>query len=349
MKKQLLYTVLVLLTTHLTTAQVLFSEDFDNLTVGDLSTDPTGNTPGQNNWYVDTIGDAVVVVTPEPNKGNVVAIGEIHSAKNGGRGRLRQKNIEVLWNNRTTGNNILQLKYDFFVSDVFPENIEALVTLYFKNRLLHLNISSTTFGGIPNSVQRTAATNNFQVAVTDSGGISLGNDTTYPKIHNNFPFDTWISVELFLDYNLRKCYIYIPSMGILASDDFYLSSDQVPEVLSIQGRNRNHSFDRGVKFDNIKLSALPSLPSYLGVDDFISSKFNVFPNPATNWVVITNSENIGIEEIMVYDTSGKIVKEHYCENESAVSLNIGSLATGTYLLHIKTKEGTAVKKIVKRN
>ena len=346
MKKQLLYTVLVLLTTHLTTAQVLFSEDFDNLTVGDLSTDPTGNTPGQNNWYVDT-SDAEVVVTPEPNKGNVVAIGEIHSAKNGGRGRLRQKNIEVLWNNRTTGNNILQLKYDFFVSDVFPENIQALVALYFKNRLLHLNISSTTFN-MPNSVQRTAATNIFQVAVTDSGGISLGNDTTYPKIHNNFPFDTWISVELFLDYNLRKCYIYIPSMGILASDDFYLSSDQVPEVLSIQGGNRNHSFDRGVKFDNIKLSALPSLPSYLGVDDFITSKFNIFPNPSEDIVTITNSEAIEIKELLVYDVAGKQIFTHSYKDKHQVQLNIEELKSGTYFLHIVTDEGTGIKKLVKK-
>src|SRR5690606_7825339 len=118
-----------------------------------------------------------------------------------------------------------------------------------------LNISSTTFN-MPNSVQRTATTNGFGVVGTDSGGISLGN-TTDPGLHNNFPFDTWISVELFLDYNLSKFYIYIPSMGILASDDFYLSSDQVPEILAIQGGNRNHSFNRGVKFDNIKLSALP--------------------------------------------------------------------------------------------
>lgn len=350
MKKQLLYTVLVLLTTHLTTAQVLFSEDFDNLTVGDLSTDPTGITPGQNNWYVNSTYNGEAMVTLEPNKGNVLAIGEkIHSGngQGGGRALVRQENMDVLWNNRTNGNNILQLKYDFYVSGTFPETTKSRVALRFNNRIHKLVVSSDTHGGVPKS-ERSATTSSFLANGTDNGRVPLGNNTTYPEIHYNFPFDTWVSVELFVDYDLDKFYIYIPSMGILASDDFSASSDQVPETLIFEGVTKNHSFDRGIKYDNIKLSALPSLPSYLGVDDFISSKFNVFPNPATDWVVITNSENIGIKELSVYDITGKIVKLQKGKNENEVQLNIDNLSSGTYFLHIVTDEGTGIKKLVKK-
>src|SRR5690606_29722738 len=297
--------VLVLLTTHLTTAQVLFSEDFDNLTVGDLSTDPTGVTPGQNNWYVNSTYNGEVVVTPEPNKGNVVAMGEkIHSGNGqggGGAALLIQKNMDVLWNNRTNGNNILQLKYDFYVSSTFPERTKSIAFLRFKNRIHVLQVNSET------NKAPTATSNGFGVMGTDNG-IPLGNNITDPYLHDNFPFDTWVSVELFIDYDLNKCYIYIPSMGILASDDFSVSSDQVPETLSFETRTKYHSFDRGIKYDNIRISALPSLPSYLGVDDFITSKLNLFPNPPTDAVTITNSENIGIKEIIAYDTSGKLIK-----------------------------------------
>jgi len=348
MKKQLLCIATALLAAHFANAQVLFSEDFDNLTVGDLSTDPTGATPGQNNWYVTAYINGEAVVTPEPNRGNVVAIGEEIHQGNGGMAVLRRENMDVLWNNRTNGNNILQLKYDFFISGVFPDWIDSMVFFRFKNSTLQLNIATNTHKAIPPSRQ-SATTNAFGLGGTGNLGIPLGNDTTFPGIYNNFPFDDWISVELFIDYDMAKCYIYIPSMGILASDDFYLLSNEAPEIIAFEGRTINHSFDRGVKFDNIKLSALSSLPSYLGIDDFISSKFNVFPNPATDIVTITNNENIGIETVTVHDTSGKLIKTQNCEKESEVLLNMESCAAGTYLLHIKTKEGTAVKKIIKRN
>jgi len=35
------------------------------------------------------------------------------------------------------------------------------------------------------------------------------------------------------------------------------------------------------------------------------------------------------------------------KNESEVSLTIENITISTYLLHIKTKEGTAVKKLIK--
>src|SRR5690554_1162499 len=104
-----------------------------------------------------------------------------------------------------------------------------------------------------------------------------------------------------------------------------------------------------VKLDNIKLSALQTLPSHLvSIRDFVSSKFNVFPNPVTDVVTITNSENIGVEQIEVFDISGKTVKSLHFNNENEVQLHLGDFASGTYLLHIQTNEGMAVKKVVKK-
>ncbi|HLV51435.1 MAG TPA: T9SS type A sorting domain-containing protein, partial [Flavobacterium sp.] len=91
-----------------------------------------------------------------------------------------------------------------------------------------------------------------------------------------------------------------------------------------------------------------TLPSYLGVDDFISSKFNVFPNPLTDMLTISNAENRVIEELTVYDTNGKIVKSQKGKTANETQLNIEDLASGVYMLHIKTEEGVAVKKIVKK-
>ncbi|HLV51177.1 MAG TPA: T9SS type A sorting domain-containing protein [Flavobacterium sp.] len=54
-----------------------------------------------------------------------------------------------------------------------------------------------------------------------------------------------------------------------------------------------------------------------------------------------------IEEVTVYDMSGKTVNLQKGNKENEMQLNIESFATGNYLLHIKTEQGTAVKKVIK--
>src|SRR5690606_14898862 len=60
------------------------------------------------------------------------------------------------------------------------------------------------------------------------------------------------------------------------------------------------------KYDDITISAVDHVP--LSIKDFVSSKFNVFPNPINDVVTVTNNEDIGIEEIMVYNMNAKIVQ-----------------------------------------
>ena len=51
MKRKLLIAVGFLLT-QLCSAQVLFTENFENYTLGNLGTDPTGVIPGQGGWFI---------------------------------------------------------------------------------------------------------------------------------------------------------------------------------------------------------------------------------------------------------------------------------------------------------
>ena len=100
------------------------------------------------------------------------------------------------------------------------------------------------------------------------------------------------------------------------------------------------------KYDNFVISAINTVP--LSTQDFISEKFNLYPNPAKNVVNITNTENIEIEKITVFDVNGKLIDTKILGKESNVTLDVSNYAAGTYLLHIETNEGTAVKKVVKK-
>src|SRR5690606_34174576 len=86
----------------------------------------------------------------------------------------------------------------------------------------------------------------------------------------------------------------------------------------------------------------------LSAESFLAQKFNLYPNPATNIVNITNGENMLVSKIEVYDITGKLITTENYNNKTEIQLNVEHLASGTYLLHLKTNEGTAVKKLVKK-
>ena len=98
----------ILYSTTQAQVQILSSENFDKLAVGEVSTDPTGATPGKGGWYVTKLTTPYtfpVEIIPEAGRGNVVAIGSHTNNINGnGNGAtLTQKNIQTLWNKRTVG------------------------------------------------------------------------------------------------------------------------------------------------------------------------------------------------------------------------------------------------------
>src|SRR5690554_2663433 len=328
MKIKIQLIALLLFALPSTKAQVLFEEDFDSYPAGDLISDPTSTIPDQGGWYCGSSNPvtANALVTPETGKGNVLIVTENSAAPGGGTITFRQAQgvIDLLWNNRTAGNNIMKFEYEFYGSGIF--NTHGSIVSQATN-LINITFQS--------NLNRIAA--NYWD--TSNKNIILKNYNT-----TIFPYNTWIKAEMFIDYNTNDVYFYLPALNILETGSF--SHNRIPEGMSFFV---NTDPSAVVKLDNIKLSALQTLPSHLvSVRDFVSSKFNVFPNPVTDVVTITNSESIGIEQVEIFDISGKTIKSLSFNNENEVQLNLGDFASGMYLLHIKTNQGVAVKKVVKK-
>lgn len=328
MKKLIIYLAPLLLWSA-TKAQVLFSEDFDSYPSGDLISDLSSTIPDQGGWFSGSSSPptANLIVAPETGKGNViVAISNGTSPIGVVNFRQAYGTIDALWNNRTAGNNIMKFEYEFYGSDNF--NIHGQIE----------SQGSTLINVTPQSYLNRIAANYWDT--TSNKNIILKNYNT-----TIFPYDTWLTVEMFIDYNTNDVYFYLPTLNLQATGTF--SHNRIPDGISFYIGALNQS--SVVKLDNIKLSALQTLPSYLvSTSEFVSSKFTIFPNPVTDVVTITNSENIGIEQIKVFDISGKTIKLLNFHNENKVQLNLGDFVAGMYLLHIKTNAGTAIKKVVKK-
>ncbi len=88
-------------------------------------------------------------------------------------------------------------------------------------------------------------------------------------------------------------------------------------------------------------------PVVLGVDDFeISSKVNIYPNPATSQVTIDVKEldNANLE---ISDSNGRKILEQKLDG-TLNAININHLSSGIYLFKVNSNQGTATTKVIKK-
>lgn len=332
--------MLLLLSSVSATAQVLWSDNFDSYTTGPLSNDPTGLTPGKGGWRVLAVNSEIRVES-EPGRGNVVAWGWINGIAPSD--SFRQNNLGVHWNNRNFGNDVLKFEYEMYAKDF------SIVNHPFYS-----------YGGVRTIVDGSGTQQIvLKCDISSTEAFITPMNHTYPTGTYQVDYKhTWIKVESYVQYDsandLYLQYTYVPSLNYLAKLQIVKASvnNWAPDVLYL---NFSNSYNAQmiypgpiVMYDNFKLSAISTLPSYLKVDEFLASKFNVFPNPANNVVNIINSENMAVQQVSVYDVSGKQLNTQSFNNAQEIQLNVENLASGTYMLHIQSDSGTAVKKLIKK-
>jgi len=360
MKKYLLYLTATFLTAHFADAQVLYTEDFNNLSVGNVGTDITGQTLGQGGWYtlgaVNT-GNNIVTntdfqIVPENTKGNILTIKETSNTVQTVARWVYRSDIETFWNQRTPGNDILKLSFDLYTGTPIggaSNIIRDYIYFTYGQHSLYL-FCNFYFNATTKTLRFHRHAKNDSI-VRDAGRLNGYFDLILPT-------DSWVTVELYIDYSSNKYYVSVPSLSHTVAFDFVfpmILTDPVNEEDPVNGTPQRLYFlsnllknaNSVIKYDNINISATNVTPT-VSVNTFTSGKFNLYPNPVTDIVTITNSENIAIEEITVYDVTGKKIKTKKYGNENNIQLNLSDLAMGTYFLHIKTNQGTAVKKMIKK-
>ncbi len=339
MKKLIKYSIPLFSLLAISTAksQVLFNEDFDSYPAGHLNTDYTNTMPGQGGWYVskgsnNPNGGAIVVA--ETGRGNVLSMATSNNSNPSlvQAVNFRQPLGSISWNSRTAGNDICKFEFEVYTDGNFITGGGIGGTNTFGSS----GFAGISFRSVLNDI---IATHQY----AESGGFQ---PITIQNYNNAvFPYKMWIKVEVFIDYNTKDAYYYIPTLNLQKTAKF--THTKVPEAISFGTGNLNSA--SVVKYDNIKLSALQTLPSYiLSANEQLATKFNLYPNPATSVVNITNAENMLVNQVTVYDIAGKQLSIQTYNNETEIQLNVEHLASGTYMLHLQTNEGTAVKKLVKK-
>lgn len=74
----------------------------------------------------------------------------------------------------------------------------------------------------------------------------------------------------------------------------------------------------------------------LSATSFNGKEIKIYPNPTSDYLSITNLENINISSINIIDTTGKTIKKL---TSNFTKIDVSNLSQGLYILSIETKEG----------
>ena len=342
MNKYLLFIIPFLFLNTLT-SQVLYTENFDNFTLGDLGNDVTGQTPGQGNWYTTGATNAQYAIITEPNKGKVLSL-FTNNPQQDQYLNVEKRNLITLIDQRTSGNNVIKIEVDFYTSlrSTADNSVGSGIGFVFDPPKNY-----TSSGGTLMNFVFSYAVGHFNV---------LGFDGKFKKIlTNNFlNFDSWYQLVFYLDYTNKKCYFEMLGTNITGNSDFLTYVNPADFKLSaislsVQFTDLEGAIKRENRFDNFKITALKAVPPHLlSTDNFLAQKFNLYPNPATNIVNITNSENRLVNQVEIYDVTGKLINTQKFNKEAEIHLNVENLVSGSYLLYLQTDQGIAVKKLIKK-
>src|SRR5690554_2837932 len=341
--------------------QTLFTEDFNSYPVGNFGTDFTGTQPNQGGWYTFTLwggaDNADYQIVSEPGRGNILFLGKTNRIPVN-KFYVYRTDINAYWQQRAPGNDVFKISFDIFTQeandmrgDFRLENSdgERLINLSYNGKHRYLNASGKVMmGGL------------FQYS--DGSNVLL-------------PVNSWVTIEVYIDYGSSTIYFSIPVLNnytvMYQMQDMYFGGtdtegnplpDDSPVKFEFVGESGykkepgggpgidpNYDKPFRLRIDDINISAQNTVPVVnLSINEFLSEKFSLYPNPASNNVTITNSENRQVNQIAVYDVSGKLLTTQNYNAGEVLQLNVANLASGTYLLHLRTTEGVAVKKLVKK-
>lgn len=96
-----------------------------------------------------------------------------------------------------------------------------------------------------------------------------------------------------------------------------------------------------VFYDNISLQ----LDATASTKDILASNFNIYPNPAKDFINIKSS-SAAISSVKIYDLLGKQVRAE--DNLQNSKIDVSDIASGIYLMKINSNLGSLTRKIVIR-
>lgn len=370
--KKLLLSVAILATSF-GFAQTLQSDNFNTLTLGNVGTDITGATAGQAGWFTASSNGAVPTTSTNTNNtnyqiiagGNNSTYGLQITSPNGDKGSrfMWKDGLGTAWAARTSGNNIIEVEYDFFTGPITDLRSQIGMRLY-GNEIVGGVPTSRTLNGFVYTTNtrvlsgvaylKNGATNGTFLITLATGGLILNANTWY---RIGFAYNTTTGETIW------KTSSTDPGSGLPAANWIpNLVPDEADFVQVIVGASPGNpaanppvpavpanTATGTMIFDNYTAKAVAT-SNLLSAQNFTAenNQIAVYPNPAKDVLNIKSSGATNINAINVVDLNGRQVISKSFNNVSDAQINVNELSAGMYLINISSENGTTTQKFLKQ-
>jgi hypothetical protein len=350
MKKLLLSAFVVF--AYSATAQTIYTENFNGMNLGNLSTAIDGETEGQNEWLTFATNGAAGTTANNADNSNfqVVASGfegqALHVTSSNGNAGSRfvwRDEFEDLWDARTSGNDVINVEYHFFTGASSTSTTQNGMRLYGVDGETQRILGGFVYTPSTRILQAIQYLNNNGTINTFL--VGLGASATAPIVLEN---DTWYRIGF--SYNtITGAVIYsgpgFENVGLPAATitgPFPLLSCEI-----VSGTPNTNASAATVGYDNILFKASATSDLLSSENSFATANFSIYPNPATD-VVNINAGNLVINSIQVTDLNGRVINTINVNASSTAQVSVADLMTGIYFLTVNTDQGVGTSKIVKK-
>ncbi len=335
-------------------AQVLLTENFNSLNVGNISNETTGAVAGQGSYYLFSSNGTPPTTTTNAGVTNAQIVASGNASKGilleGPNGDLGSRfvwkdGLSTLWSSRTTGNEIIELELDInpgagtstsrntfgaYIFNAAGDRVLAGFTVRAATRELFLVAYSTPTGNPVGS---------YSYSLAAAPGIQLHANTVS---------------RIGISYNVTTRLVTIKAPGLATGATVTGSSTATPpaevDFIAFSGNTTAapNSAAATMVMDNLSLKATAT-DSLLdnATFDSATTSFSVSPNPANDFITVSNSENILVNSISITDLNGRVVKQNSFTDVTNVQVNISDLSSGVYMMNITSDKGSVTKKIIK--
>ncbi len=347
MKKIILLTC-ILFYASLAEAQILESEDFNTFNVGNIGTSIAGNIPGQGG-FLTTAQSFNGSTTSNNNNDNFQIIRDSQNRKKlqitgpdgtSARKAMWKTGLQTRWNNRTMGNDVVQLTYTFNTgSTTTSEN-------YFGIQLFDSNFNFTlgySYDSLSRELIGVAYVNMGGSLVNlsfglEPNGLILAQNTTY-TLRCSYDFNTG---EILWNPDSRPVSIGIPN-------SLWVPGQQIVELDFLgtalpPGTNFGNVGSTSAFFEDYELKAV-GVSGLLSNDEILQSELTIFPNP-TDDVLYLTIDSFRPGDLKIYDASGRIVKSLNLDSDQT-TIDVSNIRSGIYMLTTTNDLGSISRKFIK--
>ena len=360
-------------------AQDLYTENFDGLSVGNVDPDfntsndeqggfmvnfsdfSSGNTSTMDESNFTIFAHGMAIPHDDPNQADFKNSLKIDTESlEGIVASVSKDGIEALWNNRTTGNDVLQFEFDIFTGPQTNSNSTADFYIADQQTSNNATVDKPLIGLKFNYQSREVDGYFWQNnAIYDVNFVEVGTNNPF-----TIPADTWVRVQFRYESSTGKVYGEVVFIREVSPNNYLretwtydglntppADTNMTPKMFLISNNTEMNATGlaaTSIQVDNITVSAETDVNfSNNAYTNSLNNITSLYPNPANEHLTIEIPDN-DIKKVTIMDLNGRRISSIATNKLSKANISISDLSTGVYLVETLTDKGYSILKFMKQ-